>query len=733
MANNDNVISFRDSVGSGRLGFRIAREHQRLVDILRDEFGEAIGQLATGVIQKLDDALYRLSERGVGTADHEEYFCSMRELRIKRVEIGQQFKDAALNAYTLFWRLGPQALERDDNELKLLEQDELEESLALEEITAKAEKRFQDQIESLNRRFSQILGGAEVRSSNNPLAPGLLAHAFCKGLRSFDSDLRIKLIAYKLFGQLFEQEIGDLYSEFNSRLHYGGVLPGLSSRRTAAPAPRPTERATVEADSAGRGENQSGDIFAALQSLMRQHRHRREDEPGCLMTPPTGTEIPHNQLVQALGELQRSSAASWLFTHDLSVLRGASVKGDLHKVLVQEAGTGKPRLREADLDIIDMVSMLFDFVLDEKSLPDAMKAQLARLQVPMLKLALMDHSFFRRKGHPARQLLNQLARLAFTWADDGDRSESSLYGRIDSLVSRVLVEFEEDPGVFETVSVELRQFLERERQAARMAEERTRQVSQGKEQLLMARRRVDREISSWLDARPELPEVVQSLLRDGWKDVLLLTYLRQGAGSVQWREAVALIEKLLWSVEPKPDRASRNQLLSAIPNLLAGLRKGLDGIAYDKARVAKLFKDLQAVHILCLRGQPASKPADGAGVAPGSGETATPSVSLLSDDRFNECADALSVGSWVEIRARDGTRTRAKLSWRSEGSDVYVFVNRKGVKVRELSIAELAELMRKGQASVLEDPQIPLVERALVAMMKTMREDAESEGLRPGH
>ena len=77
----------------------------------------------------------------------------------------------------------------------------------------------------------------------------------------------------------------------------------------------------------------------------------------------------------------------------------------------------------------------------------------------------------------------------------------------------------------------------------------------------------------------------------------------------------------------------------------------------------------------------------------------------------------------MEIRSADGTLSRAKLSWRSDGSDIYVFVNRRGVKVRELGAEELAQLMRQGQAEVLEVPQVPLVERALASMMRRMRED----------
>ncbi len=720
MHDKDNVISFRDGVAAGRLRFRVDKAHQRLVDVCRDDLEKAIRELLNDVFRQLDDALYALSDRTAGSVVHPEYFESLRELRLMRGEIAQRVQNAALSAYNLFWRLGPQAASEHAAELKLIEQDELEESLAIDEIASKAEKRFRESLYLLDRRFSHLLGGATVGSDNNPVAPLALARAFAEGLGAFHNDLRVKLIAYKTFGQLFEQQFGSLYDELNSRLRYGDVLPGL----TAKPSAEPPGRASAPTPPSPPDAPPPADGFGALKTLL--HRYRRQR--GGPLAAPSGTgpgiEVAQTELLRALGELQRSSLAMGLFTHDLTAMRGASVKQNLRKVLAKPTDRRQPRLREADLDTVDTVSMLFDFVLEEKLLPDAMKAQVARLQVPMLKLALIDQSFFRQATHPARQLLNRLARLAFTWTDDGDRSESSLYGRVESLISRVLVEFREDPSVFDAVSQELSEFMEREQQGARMAEERTRQVSQGKEQLLTARRRVEQEIRSRLAPRRQLPEVVQALLRDGWKDVLLLTYLRQGPDSPQWSEAVELIDELLWSVEPKPDSVGREQLLSAIPQLIAGLRSGLSGISYDKNRMAKLLKDLQAIHISCLRGEEAGV---GIGPTPALGpdpaERPAQAQRALIEDEYTERAAGLAVDSWVEIRCADGTQSRAKLSWRSDAGDIYVFVNRKGVKVRELGTGALAELMRQGQAEVLEDPQVPLVERALVSMMRRMRED----------
>src|SRR3546814_4455044 len=67
------------------------------------------------------------------------------------------------------------------------------------------------------------------------------------------------------------------------------------------------------------------------------------------------------------------------------------------------AKTGKSRVvGEIDDDVINLVSMLFEFILDDRTLPDSLKALIGRLQIPLLKVAVLDKTFFSRGSHPAR-------------------------------------------------------------------------------------------------------------------------------------------------------------------------------------------------------------------------------------------------------------------------------------------------------------------------------------------
>ena len=84
------------------------------------------------------------------------------------------------------------------------------------------------------------------------------------------------------------------------------------------------------------------------------------------------------------------------------------------------------------------------------------------------------------------------------------------------------------------------------------------------------------------------------------------------------------------------------------------------------------------------------------------------------------------------MTGKDGEKVRAKLSWRSDVSDAHVLVNRKGMKVMQLTLRELAAAFRNGTAKMLDKADKPIMDRALSSMMKTLQ-DGKSGAPAPQH
>ncbi len=106
-------------------------------------------------------------------------------------------------------------------------------------------------------------------------------------------------------------------------------------------------------------------------------------------------------------------------------------------------------------------------------------------------------------------------------------------------------------------------------------------------------------------------------------------------------------------------------------------------------------------------------------------ETAKPYASPADGegDRFYHMAASLDIGTWLELKEEDAV-LRIKLSWRSDISGTSLFVDRKGMKAYERSLGGLAIWFREGKISVLEETGMPLMDRALSAMMKALHKDS---------
>ena len=726
MISRDNVVSLSgQKLGGQRLS--LDPPTATLVAECRSVVGEHLRRLMQSMFDKLDDALYETADKAASHDVQFRYLDAMRDMRKHRAAIEGAFSSTALEYYDEFWRTGPSERKpgqapgtAEVGELSLVGEDELEETLAVNAMVSKGENRFERQLGALRQRFARAIGREELADEDNPIGPAGLSEAFRRAVGEFQAELAVRLVIYKLFDRQVVSHLGSLYEEVNARFEKAGILANLGFKARRSPgATRPSASAAAFA-AAVEELPEGADLVGMLSSLLQAQRGM---SPLPMMSLPV---VPTTDLVGALTQLQQSALQDT--PTDLTSIRKAQAGVRDALLRAYNIGNGPSATRALgglDEDVIDMVSMLFDFILDERNLADPMKALISRLQIPMIKLAMLDRAFFGKKNHPARRLLNGLARAGAGWVDDGDRSAKSLYGRVEAAVTRVLNDFDTDAAVLEQVCNDFVHYLETELRGAEVAEERIRQVSRGQEQLKVARSRVTDVIEKRIWSRAELPEVVKDILRSGWKDVMLLTLLREGEDSPSWRKAVDVVDRLIWSVTPKATPAERQELLSAIPPLLAEIKDGLTMISFDARRSAEMMKELQSCHIACLRGSAppvAASPLRAEPVVTPPQPAEAPPAHVVHDDEFNAQALELPVGGWLEWTVEGGEAVRGKLSWKSDVTGTYIFVNRKGMKIGEMSVADVAELLRTGRGQILEEAETPLMERALAAMVSALKQ-----------
>lgn len=752
---NNNVISFEHSAEQVQKRAR-GEAVQHLISGIRARLDQSLPLLFQELFDQVDDEFYALSDRSASDELKTRYFDAMREIRKHRQTIEQRSLEEIYSRLDRFWASsgvglaeGGKDASAEGMDLSLLENDALEEDLAVTNMAAKAGSRFHQTLYALNTRVAYLAGLDELEESLSPLAPKVFAESFATGLSIWEGETIARLVVYKLFERHVMAYIGGLYDEINDFLVENNVLPKINRRIQRSPvAPSVQRSRSPEEQSPGDGPGDP--VFgrvslddALLHQLAALVVERRGDDGARSGAPwydrtAASVHLPQvstRELIGALGSIQQFSLNQ--APVDIESLR--DMQAELMDSLGQQLDVGsleKPikRLGENDRNLLDVMGMLFDFILDDESLPESMKALLGRLQIPLLKVGLQDRRFFNDREHPARQLLNTLARSALAWTDDGDRSRNSTYGQIESAVMRILADFDRNVHVFEEVNAQFNSYLEREQRNAKVAEKRLVQARDGQENLQQAKRKVSEQIekflSECLSSDCVMPQVVEDLLQKGWRDVLLLALLREGEESEAWKHAADVARKLVWSVQPKQEPAERQRLLKAIPDLLKNLKEGLNNISFDQHRASVMLKELQACHISALRGAPSGQDSAGRvvaatpGVAKPREEPEQPAVPEPERDEYYEAALNLGIGTWMEWTADDANRLRGKLSWRSDMSGNCVFVDRRGIKVAEMGVDEIASLLRCGNARTLDDMDSPLMDKALNAMMEALRRTA---------
>ena len=727
--------------------------------------------LASTLLDNVDDALFDLAEKAESNAAQTQFFDGMREVRKRRPLLERLLGEQVARNFNEFASGQPRVMRSNSNaatrtgELSLVDDRELEESLAIASMVSKAESRLNSPLHALNQRLGVICGGHQIEDASNPLGPASLAHAFRTALREIDVDIKVRLIVLKLFERYVLNGLDALYHEVNVQLMQAGVLPHLRHVITRTPSSGGTEpskhaeeanaaAATSSPHVAGSVASESAGLHAelmhtltALLAARRQPRHLEMSAGGVAAGGPTIASLTPAELLGALtllqGEAAPLPAQPVAVDQDAAVSMVQRLKDELMAQIQRLSGESRAHVSGADEDTIDLVGMLFEYILQDRTIPAPMQVLLSRLQIPYLKVAILDRRMFAHASHPARKLLDLLADSAKAWSEESDR-DHRLYAKTKEVVESLLADFDDDVSVFERQLEAFETFVENNRRRADLAEQRAAEATRGRERLQEARRRAAREIVTRIEGRP-LPALLQGVLTRPWANYLVLVLLRQGELSQEFTAALRFIDDFVESAQAPVDERARARLRDMLPSLEKTLRQGLTTVAFQEPDLRRLLDDLQEF----WRRQLGDEPGPGADAAseltdeallpipahvetildedPAEAPAATEAAVSVEDLESMQAVRALKVGAWIEFVDEAGNSERAKLSWISPISGKYLFVNRRGLKVADRGLQQLAAEIREGRAVVLEE--VPLFDRALDAIVERLRQaQAERQG-----
>jgi hypothetical protein len=701
--------------------------------------------LVDDALQRVDDALYEFADKAESDHGYASYFEAQRHLRHQRGNLKRRFLRNLTDTVVLFQDAShhlSMVAERsfDSEELQILGEKDLEESLVLANMISKAETRYLRPLRDLTRHFAQLLRRPELRQRDIPVSPTAIANAFAAALRSVDElDLSTVLFMHKIFDQQVMDRLDAFYAGCVDFALAQGLSPAADKHeivkstergaRTGAPAPAdaaqqapsghprtsasPTVTATADerrnphATSGGSVSATAGaaGMFEALRQMLAGTR-QADAASSSLATLAT------DELIALLSRVQPQMAWEAADTAlEPSILR--EVVGDRLRASMDPAQPS--RLAPSDEDTMDLVFLLFEQLLASADMPDAIKVLVSRLQIPYVKLALVERDFFDAPQHPARRLLNAIAKASIGWNDSDRDQVDGLYAHIDHLVQRIITESHTDPELFTKLANELDEELSARQTQAAGSEQRVVQQAAARNARQSARRQALGLVEHRAPRREDLPPVVRTILDDGWIEAMVQAHADGGEQNRRWRIGERVLDDLLWSVAPKRDASERRELLRRIPELLRDLRHCLGTVIDDQQLLARWLKELQTVHIAALRGQP-----DGDGRRQGSAESGRDAIAARDLEPATNDADALPIGCWLGVARDDGSIHRFKLAWRGDAGDPLLFVDHRGRKGLELPRPELDALLSQELATVIGTGDTPLVDRAMEAVRQSL-------------
>ncbi len=695
---------------------------QQLATQFRSQVESWLEPRLPAYLDAVGEAFLQQADQAPGDAHRHGFHAAVRELARKRDQIAGQFRANLLKATENFFLHYEAYLEEfihgfapstaPARSLELVNNEKLEEDLVILRNAHRATSRHQARHKEMVSYMAAVVQPKDLPQNGTPLSPQVIAGCLRMALSGWEGEPATRYLFYQQLAEKLLADIDRLYPPLVETLRRMGLEPvpvQVRIRRFGERPARVLPRHPATLGATERPDNEEGALFTLL-GLMRQLDE--EDRQalgliGALLGGETG-EGGAMKPEQLAGLIRRIQHAHPPLVEGLEQARAfqQAWKHELVRTLQEEAARNRLRIHNLDQQIIDVVTMLFDFVLDDELMPDSMKVLLVRLQMPVLQVAIRDKTFLTNSRHPVRVLINNLSRAAVRWVDTGDYSEDSVYGMIRRSVERILAGDNLDLELYIEVNREFMEFVAQEERGARVAEERVSQVARGKEQLAVARRRV----AEILDAlvTDDLPEVVRQILEDAWRDVLTLVLLREGEESEAWEEALRVARRLAHGVWALENREERQRFLEEVPRLLGDLRRGFASIAYDSRKAGQLLEQLEACHRAAVEQERSPV----ACTRPPAGELRARPAEPAEPDHFDRLVQALREGDWVRWQLPGEGERRGKLAWRSEIADILLFVDMRGRKLAEHSSAELAELFRRGQASRLEHIDRPFMERA---------------------
>ncbi|MFA7552670.1 MAG: DUF1631 family protein [Spongiibacteraceae bacterium] len=696
----------------------------------------------------LANVLFEHASAAVNNEEQRHFYEAMQQLKNRSNIMHSVFADELNKALDYYKKNEPEAPpineKIDPKTLTLVPPDDLENELAISVIVSKANSRNSESLWKLNRRLAVLRGGNAVNDETNPFAPAMVCAALHQATLQLGVSGKPQILIYKQLGKVFVISFAKELDALNALLAEKGILPNLRFSISTKPAPSKqlenardgsppqteaqTDPGGLVLDSASSIAHQQK-LYSAIRNLQLAQSTRTETASGVsfrgISTDGTGTDsFSAMDYALALTAIQQSrailSAANMNRPLDI-----AKIEERLFSHLAKHSNElARHKMTTDDANTVDLVGMIFRYMLDDPDLHDTVKSLLSHLHTPYLKLALIDNTFLDDYQHSARLLLNNMADLGSKWVKNSN--DRNVLPKIKSTVEHILQSFVEDTSLFDELLDDISRFKEHIEKRSRMVEKRNTESLLGQEKLELSRQQATNAVNQRLE-QAHINDKVADLLRKPWADFLAFNLLRHGEESLTWQSALKVVDGVVWSVRPTTVANNRDNFQRHQTDLELSVSEGLSTIGYAQDAAKDLLTSLKAAqelayHNLGMKVHESQNNVELSATSIRQQKTLKPQPITLSPEeaKIANILKDIAFGTWFEFD-QDQASVALKLAWFSRITSHYMFVDQAGVKQTVETQINLIKGICAGRIRIAKLSKKTFMERALEAVLERLK------------
>ncbi|WP_370690720.1 DUF1631 family protein [Methylicorpusculum sp.] len=675
---------------------------------LDEDFKKSVHKISTSALEDLITTL-KFNYDSITSE-----FCNSVFLNVDSMA-GSSNRDNSLNPETM-------------DKLSLVEKDDFEDWLNLSAVIRRLTKRFEYPLAQINSQLKRLFGHW-ARDVKNPISPDALCDNFRELILQLNLEITINQTLYSAFEKVLTENLETLYE------HFERLLSGLS-------APVPTRTQVVNhPEQIAIDNGYLGDpVFEFHNNNAKTLVNAFAGKEDVNLKKPTAVEMSkrlldllnQNRPYSDRGSSRQDSDSQVYFSAEeviamISKMYKNSAVGDrndpasstlLHKFIRDKLSntTAIPAsFSKQDVHNIEVYEKFFDALFNDVAISPEIRAYMERMQLSLLEQTLQGNHFLNNDSHPIRNILNQLASLESAIKENRIIKRTPVKNTLDKLVLRILQEASTNSSVFAEVEQELQEVTQQVKKSADLSTKRIIESYDGQQQLELARRHVQQEIDKRI-AGKLIPNCILLLLNSGWQHLLVLLELDTEKSTDVKSAHYRVIDDLIRWLSFRGDLDAE---IEAITQTITFIDEKLGSIAPNAFNHFKVMEDLRR-YLVGVESLAERKRLETVYV-----DRLTEPESLNKSSPMDLWAlqvEQLEAGDWITLFKKPDIFVPLKLVWKGELPEILVFVDRDGLNKTEMTQLELTELLRKGEANPLENPDEPLTDRTAQVMLQKMHE-----------